>query len=161
MYRYFFGWCSLEVAQLVPHPYSEGDLLISLIDCMSLLIFRFCILKRNLQNFAKSFMKKILTLSCYLIHSKLKIIFRYKDPIPNDLKSCLLYKFTWASCSSSFISKTCRHFKTSIQEHIKEDSKSIDCQKLVTLKKYFLLHTTGCCHHLLFIPVSMDCVTYK
>ena len=121
--------------------------------------FQILHIKKKLAKLCKEFYKE--NFSCYLIHSKLKIIFRYKDPIPNDLEFCLVYKFTWASCSSSFISKTCRHFKTSIQEHIKKDSKSIDCQKLVTLKKYFLLHTTGCCHHLLFIPVSMDCVTYK
>ena len=50
--------------------------------------------------------------------------FSYNDPIPNDLKSFLVYKFTCASCSSSYIGKTCRHFKTRIEEHIKKDNKS-------------------------------------
>ena len=50
--------------------------------------------------------------------------FLYKDPIPNDLQSFLVYKFTCASCSSSYIDKTCRHFKTWIEEHIKKDNKS-------------------------------------
>ena len=45
-------------------------------------------------------------------------------PIPNDLKSLLVYKFTCASCSSSYIGKTCLHFKTRIGEHIKKDNKS-------------------------------------
>ena len=36
------------------------------------------ILKVNFQNFAKNFVKKILTLSWFLIHSKLKIIFHIK-----------------------------------------------------------------------------------
>ena len=45
-------------------------------------------------------------------------------PIPDDLKFFLLYKFTCASCSSSYISETCRHFKNSIEEHIKKDNKS-------------------------------------
>ena len=35
-----------------------------------------------------------------------------------------MYKFTCASCSSSYIGKTCRHFKTRIEEHIKKDNKS-------------------------------------
>ena len=48
----------------------------------------------------------------------------YKDPIPGDLKSFLVYKFTCASCSSSYIGKTCRHFKTRIEEYIKKDKKS-------------------------------------
>ena len=40
------------------------------------------------------------------------------------MKSFLAYKFTCASCSSSDIGETCRHFKTRIEEHIKKDNKS-------------------------------------
>ena len=55
---------------------------------------------------------------------KNKNYFSYKDPIPIDLKSFLVYKFICASCSSSYIGETCRHFKTRIEEHIKKDHKS-------------------------------------
>ena len=55
---------------------------------------------------------------------KIKNYFAYKDPIPNDLKSFLLYKFNRASCSSSYIGEICRHFKTTIGDHIKKDNKS-------------------------------------
>ena len=58
------------------------------------------------------------------IKFKIKNYFAYKDPIPNDLKSFLVYKFTCTSCSSSYIGETCRHFKTRIEEHIKKDIKS-------------------------------------
>ena len=54
----------------------------------------------------------------------MKNYFPYKDQIPIDLKSFLVYKFTCASCSSSYIGETCRHFKTRIEEHIKKDNKS-------------------------------------
>ena len=54
---------------------------------------------------------------------KIKNYFSYKDPIPNDSKSFLVYKFTCASCSSSHICETCRHFKTRTEEHIKKDNK--------------------------------------
>ena len=47
-----------------------------------------------------------------------------KNPIPNDLKFVLVYKFFCARCSSSYIGKTCRHFKTRIEEDIKNDNKS-------------------------------------
>ena len=47
-----------------------------------------------------------------------------KDPIPNYLKSLLVYKFTFASCSSSYIDKTFPHFNTRTEEHIKKDNKS-------------------------------------
>ena len=36
----------------------------------------------------------------------------------------LVYKFTCASCSSSYISETCRHFKTRTEKHIKKNNKS-------------------------------------
>ena len=39
------------------------------------------------------------------------------------MKSFLVYKFTCASCSSSYIGETCRHFKTRFEEHIKKDNK--------------------------------------
>ena len=52
------------------------------------------------------------------------------------LESFLVYKFTCASCSSSYIGETCRHFKTRIEEHIKKDNKS-------HIFKY--LHSTTTC----------------
>ena len=55
---------------------------------------------------------------------KTKNHFSYKDPIPDDLKSFLVYKFTCASCSSSYICKTCCHFKPRIEEHSEKDNKS-------------------------------------
>ena len=45
------------------------------------------------------------------------LYFSYKDPIPDDFKSFLVYKFTCASCTSSYIGETYRHFKTRIEEH--------------------------------------------
>ena len=55
---------------------------------------------------------------------KIKDYFSYKDPVPNDLESFLAYKFTCASRSSGYIGETCRHFKTTIEEHIKKDNRS-------------------------------------
>ena len=55
---------------------------------------------------------------------KINNYFSYKDPIPNDLKSFLVNKFTCASCSSGYIGETFRHFKTRIEEHIKKDNRS-------------------------------------
>ena len=40
------------------------------------------------------------------------------------MNSFLAHKFTCVSCSSSYIGETCRHSKTSIEEHIKKDNKS-------------------------------------
>ena len=52
------------------------------------------------------------------------------------MKSSLLYQFTCAGCSYSYISNTCRHFKTRIEDHMKKDNKS-------HIFKY--LHSTATC----------------
>ena len=54
---------------------------------------------------------------------KIKSYFSYKNPIRDDLKFFLVYKFTLTSCSSSYIGETCCHFKTRIEEHTKKDNK--------------------------------------
>ena len=79
--------------------------------------------KINVWNFAKSFLKKF-NIKLVFNSFKIKNYFSYKDPIPNDLKSFLVYKFTCAGCSCSYIGKTCCHFKTRIAEHIKKNNKS-------------------------------------
>ena len=54
---------------------------------------------------------------------KKKNYFSYKERISDNLKCFLVYKFTCASCSSSYIGKSCHHFKTRIEEHIKKENK--------------------------------------
>ena len=80
--------------------------------------------KINFRNFAKGLGKENFNIKLLFSSFKIKIIFLYKDPIPNDLKSFLVYKFTCVSCSSSFTGEAYRHFKTRIEEHIKKDNKS-------------------------------------
>ena len=89
------------------------------------------ILKVNFQNFLnfeKEFCKENFKMKLVSNSFKIQNYFSYKDPIPDDLKSFVVYKFTCASCSSSYIGETCPHFKTRIktriEEHIKTDSKS-------------------------------------
>ena len=79
-------------------------------------------IKNKLLKLCKEFCKENFKL--VFTSFKIKNYFSYKDPIPDDLKSFLVYKFTYASCSSSYIGKTCRHFKTRIREQIKKDSES-------------------------------------
>ena len=82
-------------------------------------------IKNKLSKLWKDFCKEKLCQVTLLFNSfKIKNYFSYKDPIPDDLKSFLVYKFTCASCSSSYIGETCHYFKTRIEKHIKKDSKS-------------------------------------
>ena len=72
----------------------------------------------------KEFCKENFKIKLVFNSFKIKNYFLYKDLIPNDLKSYLVYKFTCVNCSFSYVGKTCRHCKTRIEEHIKKDNKS-------------------------------------
>ena len=63
--------------------------------------------------------------------------FSYKDQIPDNFKYFLVYKFTCASCNSSYIGQTCCHFKTRIEEHIKKDNKYCAFKHLHSITTYF------------------------
>ena len=43
--------------------------------------------------------------------------FKFKDSIPLQMRSSVIYNFRCASCSASYIGQTSRHFKTRISEH--------------------------------------------
>ena len=81
-------------------------------------------IKNKLSKFCKELCRENFNIKLVFNPLKIKIYFSYKDPIPDDLKSFLVYKFTCASGSSSYTGETCCHFKTRIEEHIKKDNKS-------------------------------------
>ena len=81
-------------------------------------------IKNKLSKLCKEFCKESVNIKLVFHSFKINNYFSYKDPIPDDLKCFLVYKFTCASCSSSYIGKTCHHFKSRIEEHTKKDSKS-------------------------------------
>ena len=81
-------------------------------------------IKNKLSKFCREFCKENFNIKLVFNSFKTKNYFSCKDPIPADLKSFLVYKFTCASCSSSYIGETCRHFKIRIEEHIKKDNTS-------------------------------------
>ena len=81
-------------------------------------------IKIKFSKICKEFCKENFNIKLAFNSFKVKSYFSHKNPIPNDLKSFLVYKFTCASCSSSYIDENCGHFKTRIKEHIKKDNKS-------------------------------------
>ena len=50
-------------------------------------------------------------------NNRLKNYFRFKDFVPEALRSNLIYKFLCGSCTASYIGKTYRHFKVRVSEH--------------------------------------------
>ena len=81
-------------------------------------------IKSKLSKLCKEFCKENFKINLVFTSIKIKNDFSYKDPIPDNLKSFLVYKFTCASCSSNYIGETCRHFKIKIEEYIRYDNKS-------------------------------------
>ena len=81
-------------------------------------------IKNKLWKLCKEFCKENFNIKLVFNSFKIKNYFSYKDPILDDLKSFLVYKLQFISCSSSYTDETCCHFKTRIEEHIKKDSKS-------------------------------------
>ena len=81
-------------------------------------------IKNKLSKLCKEFCKENFKIKLVINSFKIKNYFSYKDPIPDDFKSFLVYKFNCDSCSSIYIGETCRHFITRIEEHIKKDNKS-------------------------------------
>ena len=76
-------------------------------------------IKNKLSKLCKEFCKENFNIKLVFASFKIKNYFSYKNPIFGDLKSFLVNKFTCASGSSSYIEKTCHHFKTRIEEYIK------------------------------------------
>ena len=81
-------------------------------------------IKIKLLKLCEEFCKEKFNIKLVFNSFKIKNYFSYKDLIPNDLKSFLVYKFTCANCSSSYIGETYCDFKTRTEEHIKKDNKS-------------------------------------
>ena len=81
-------------------------------------------IKNKPSKLCKEFCKENFKIKLVFNSLKIKNYFSYKDPIPDDLKSFLVYEFTSVSCSSSYIGETCCQFKTRIEEHIEKDNKS-------------------------------------
>ena len=50
-------------------------------------------------------------------NNKLRNYFRFKDSVHETLRSNLIYKFSWGSCTACYIGKTYRHFKVRDSEH--------------------------------------------
>ena len=96
-------------------------------------------IKVKLSKLCKEFCKEHFNIKLVLNPFKVKNYFSYKGPIPNDMKSFLVYKFTCPSCSSRYIGKTCYHLKIRIEEHIKRMT-SLIFLKIYTPPQHTLSH---------------------
>ena len=78
---------------------------------------------------------------------KLRNCFAFKDKIPKNLKSLVLYKFTCSDCNVTYIGKTKRHYQVRLSEHLgisKLTNRPLKYSKQTTTAVRDHLH---CCNH--------------
>ena len=51
-------------------------------------------------------------------------LFSVKDPIPDGLRSCVVYKFSCAGCAACYVGENTRHFNTRVRQHLQTDRAS-------------------------------------
>ena len=75
-----------------------------------------------------------------------------KDPIPKDLRSCVVYKFTCSRCNSCYIGQTVRHLKTRVREHLFTDrnshvykhlNASVECREACSTESFTILDSAS------------------
>ena len=69
---------------------------------------------------------QIFDLDIKLVFSSFKIgnLFSVKDPVPDGLRSRVVYKFVGAGCDACYVGETCQHFSTRVREHLVNDRAS-------------------------------------
>lgn len=55
---------------------------------------------------------------------KISSLFRYKDQLPTTLRSSIVYKYTCPSCKAEYIGSSLRAFKTRVDEHLGQSSRT-------------------------------------
>ena len=81
------------------------------------------ITQKKIRHFIKGYCND---LDIKLVFSSFKIgnLFVVKDPVPDGLRSRVVYKFGCAGCNACYVGKTCRHFSTRVREHLVSDRAS-------------------------------------
>ena len=75
---------------------------------------------RRLSHFYCNNANIVLAFSSFKVGS----LFSVKDPFPNGLRSCVVYKFSCAGCAACYVGETTRHFNTRVREHLETDRAS-------------------------------------
>ena len=75
------------------------------------------VMQKRVRQFAKWYCNNI---DIKLVFSSFKIgdMFGVKDPIPRGLRTCVVYKFLFASCNACHVGETPRHLSTRVREHL-------------------------------------------
>ena len=75
-------------------------------------------IRSNLTKFAKTYFPCCKIQVIFSCGSRLSNIFRFKDKVPLNARSLVLYKFTCSNCNAAYVGKTKRHYLVRMFEHL-------------------------------------------
>jgi len=75
-------------------------------------------MKKRLENVIKEQLPFCKIDVVFSSQKKIRNFFAFKDRVPINLKSLVLYKFTCSDCNVAYIGKTKRHFQVRYSEHL-------------------------------------------
>ena len=81
------------------------------------------ITQKKIRNFIKRYCND-LDIKLVFSSSRIGNLFGVKDPVPDGLRSRVVYKFVRAGCNACYVGETCRHFSTRVREHLVSDRAS-------------------------------------
>ena len=76
------------------------------------------ILKKRLQQIIREELPFCKINIIFTSQKRLGNFFKFKDSVPRNLKSRLLYRYTCGNCNITYIGKTMRHFQVRYSEHL-------------------------------------------
>ena len=76
-------------------------------------------IRNRLKKYVNKHISNVKLMVIFRSQRRLKTLFRYKDMIPPDLQSYIVYRYTCGTCNSTYIGKTDRHRHIRWCEHLK------------------------------------------
>ena len=76
-------------------------------------------IRSRLKKYVNKHISNVKLMVIFRSQRRLKSLFRFKDSLPAQLQSFIVYKFTCGACNSSYVGKTDRHCHIRWCEHLK------------------------------------------
>ena len=76
-------------------------------------------IRNRLKKYVAKHISNVKVMVIFRSQRRLKTLFRFKDSLPQQLQSFIVYKFTCGACNSSYVGKTDRHCHIRWCEHLK------------------------------------------
>ena len=75
-------------------------------------------IKKRLEKTIGDFIPRCKIQVVFSSKNKIRNFFAFKDKVPNNLKSLVLYRFKCSDCNVTYIGKTSRHYQIRYSEHL-------------------------------------------